>query len=452
MNKYFLILLSLLLISAKNNTPAPAVKEVKRVPAEKSAPRELTIAECSSDVTTTDYLILEEIATDLRALKKKALKETSAEYKKAYEAILEGADEGLTPAAKGMLATHLFKESIQGDDQSKEFRKALFEFQEWGDFHMMNFGPGTPYASFGVLDMVNTPMKWLLDQIYNGGEKTPLVSEIYEKSIIRVGDKAMKLLEIIRLLDIPQESKSAMAMKINEYNRLLSQRDQMTLDATIQRADALKSTVIQVGAAIEVELLGQALGKLGASNGPGKFLIAGLDKAKSTITKEQVKLLLKSYYSGGNAGCAWGIMAAKENPRIWREAIQDGVKKGAFTLATQVIKGASDEDIHLLVDTFNVGKKTHGYIKGAFGAGDYAILAAKRFKESGILIAEAKAEKNVKKRGRIEKDAREKLRESKMFAIDAGADMVDLAFDTLETAKSLDQLGQAYDKLFRKVF
>jgi hypothetical protein len=450
MTKYFLILLSFLLLSAKENTPVE--KEIKRVPAENRASAELSIADCSSDVTVTDYLILEEIATDLKALKKRALKETSLEYKKIYEAILEGADEGLTPAAKGMLATHLFKESLQADGQSKEFRLALFEFQEWGEFHMMNFGPGTPYASFGVLDMINTPMKWLMDQIYNGGEKTPLVSEIYEKSIIRVGDKAIKLLNVIRLLDIPQETKSAMSKKISEYNHLLSQRDQMTLDATIQRAEAIKSSVIQVGAAVEAELLSLVLSKIGASNGPGKFLISGINKTKSTITKKQIKMLLKALQSGGDASCAWGIMASKENPRIWREAIEAGVKKGAFTLATQVIKGASDADINLLVDTFNITKNTEGYVKGAFGTGQDSILAAKKFKESGILISQARAEKNLKKRGKIEKDAREKLREAKAHAIDAGADMIDLAFDTVETAKNLDQLGRAYDKIFRKVF
>jgi hypothetical protein len=132
----------------------------------------LSVSDCSTAVTDTDLKIIEKILTDIKALKKSNLDAKSAEYKTAYAKIIEGADDALSPAAKGMLATQIFKETFSVPNATKEFKNAFSEFESWAGFHVRSFGPGTDYASLGLMDSVRATIPAELKGIAMGGSTT----------------------------------------------------------------------------------------------------------------------------------------------------------------------------------------------------------------------------------------------------------------------------------------
>jgi hypothetical protein len=64
-----------------------------------------------------------------------------------------------------MLATEVFKAIFAVPNATKEFKNAFSAFEICADFHVRSFGPGTDYASMGIMDSVRTPIHWVLDQV-----------------------------------------------------------------------------------------------------------------------------------------------------------------------------------------------------------------------------------------------------------------------------------------------
>lgn len=438
-----------------------AVKEINQVPAalamssspsscvlengtdNKPVERELKVADCNSEMTATDVLILKKIEDDVATLKDSDLKKDSPEYKKAYAGLLKDAEEGLTPAAKGVLATNLLKKSfaqqkilqnqevLMRDPRFKTFKKAFISFEAWSEYHIQNFGPGSPIASMGYFDMIKTPVHAVIDLM--NGTKTPLTVELYQESMKRVGDTQIALLNAIRDLGISQEEKSEMTKSLREYNGIISQRDHVFLEGTVKRAEALRSTVVQLGGAIEARLLDQVLTKTGFDqNALGQGLRSMLNSSSKSIFKEQTKLVLKALSDGGDPGCVWGILAAEENPKIWKEALISGVQSGARTFTAELTRKNNKKRLGATVDVILKGKDLYDEIKGIADNVTAGAEALKKSKEVEALLAKAKEEKDLIKRGKMEKEAKEIMRTLKDKSVESGVDAVDQIVDHIK--------------------
>lgn len=265
----------------------------------------LSIADCSSDVTETDRKIIEKILDDLKVLSKRNLDKKSSEYKNTYAKIIQGADEALSSAAKGILANEVFKETFTVPNETKEFKRAFIEFQTWAGFHVKSFGPGTEYASLGIMDSVRTPIHWVIDQVANDGERTPLGIELYKESMLRFHEKWTKLNDVISKLDLPREEKSELFAKVREYGQMIEKRDGVMLDATQDRIQAFQSAVVQIGAAVEAKLITRHLSQSKKKRPKAvAALIDGINTGAGIIFKEHTKIAIKAFQSGGDIGCA----------------------------------------------------------------------------------------------------------------------------------------------------
>jgi hypothetical protein len=401
----------------------------------------LSVADCSKEITDTDYKIIEKILTDLKALNKSGLDAKSAEYKTAHAKIIEGVDDALSPAAKGMLATEVFKATFTVPNATKEFKNAFSDFEIWAGFHVRSFGPGTDYASMGIMDSVRTPIHWVLDQVNNGGERTPLGIELYEESMLRVHDRWTKLDKAISKLDLPKEEKSALFAKVREYGQMIQKRDGIMLEATQERAQAFQSAVVQIGAAVEAKLISRHI-QQAKQERPGavEALLWGLDEGAAIIFKEHTKLAIKAFQSGGDIGCAWGIMAAKENPEIWKGALKGASMEFVAGLAS------SNPNFGIAVDTVIASKNSQDVLVDSVGVAQQLLEAKKLFAEAGVLIDQAEKEDNLIKKGKLEKEAREKLREFRELRVDAGMSIYELGVDILDLSSSLKDLKENYKK------
>ena len=372
----------------------------------------LKLADCNTNVTKTDHLIIDKIMKDIQELNNKNLENNSIEYKDSYKKIFEGSGEALSPAAKGMLATNVLKEVLKVETNSKKLKQALNNFHAEAEFHVQHFGPGTSNSSLGFLGMTNTPVNWVIDKI-TGAKRTPTLQELYTESDNRVSKSAFALTLAIKSSDLPDDEKNELNKKSLAFQQMILDRNGKMADATVDRIAAEKSTFFQYIAAVEARLANFALVKTGLSKVSGlKGIHKTLEYSSLVIFREQASLMAQAGTTVGDMGCAWGILAAEENTKIWKEAVLSGMAMGLG----KEIGGKLGVAVTVAMDA-------HELKVDADGLGPSALAAINAYKEGTKLMGmaeQAEADGNIIAQGKLENEAIEKFREYRIQRIKAG--------------------------------
>ncbi len=388
--------------------------------------------DCREGMTEYDQKILADLESKLSSIKDSS--PTNIENR-AKQLIEENFD-SLSPMAKAFFVQMSIKLRSDVQSKSKSLRIALDTYMSNSEFHSRTFGPGGTYSSMGTMDIVI-------------GKSDRIFSDSLKKVASSESDLNREILKEYNAGHLSAEAKSKLLEAIRENNKLLSDRQNLMLDSTIERLKSSQKTIVlTAGAAIAtVATLGAASGTFAAVLCPTATaaVVGGGSGVAGTIFVGQGKMLAEAAASGGDISCQFALKAIQGNDKLAHDAIQNGLigavlGGGVGKLLSVGGKFAANTLTGLK------GLSSIGIGVGAFGTGANATKAMNSYSTARDLAAKSDEAFNAKDYAQAKKyqdQSEAALSEAKHYSIEAGSSAATAAIGAI-SLRSIGRLSKSF--------
>jgi hypothetical protein len=319
----------------KLRSPPPAIQN-----------ENLASEDCDDGISEYDSLVLGEIDSAMNSVRD--LKSNPEALRKRIDEIVDLHYDKLSPMARALVYRRVSSSKIQNlfvDSQSpeeKKYLKYLKYAQSRFESYFDSYIESTPASGKSVTEtskgVIREGLKNLTgNSLFDNNDYDTLVLKNFQESWL---DLNKLIIEGADKNYLSEEQKQQLLDVMGEQARALEAVRQKHGDASIQRIEALRNSMIQLQGVYYTTITAVA-----ATYAKQDWLAKALASHASTTLFGQAKFIADAMIEGGDVGCQFAIQATAGNDQLGKDAlkvalvgtVEGAVLKGLFSVAPGVV-------------------------------------------------------------------------------------------------------------------